>query len=169
MQIQTTYDDAKERRFPEQVVIALAKDARGTCNPITLSWVMQTSHEPVMLAIAVGKTRYSLEAIRTAGEFVISLPSTEMAEDVVFHGTKSGRDLDKLAACGTKTQAAVAIDCVVPADAVANFECKLVSEHETGDHVIFVGQVVATQMNGDPAVRRLYCLGNEQMGGVVPG
>ncbi len=100
---------------------------------------------------------------------LISLPSTDMQGDVVFHGTKSGRDMDKLAECGTKTQPAVKIDCVILADAVANFECKLVSEHETGDHFIFVGEVIASHMNEAASVRRLYTLGNEQMGGVLPG
>lgn len=168
MQIETTYDEARERRFPEQVAIVIAKDAQGKYNPIAVSWTMMTSHEPPLMAISIGKTRYSLEAVRLAKEFVISLPSTDMRGDVVFHGTKSGRDMDKLAECGTKTQPAAKIDCVILADVVANFECRLVSEHETGDHLIFVGEVVASHMNEDTSIRRLYTLGDEQMGGVRP-
>jgi len=166
MQIPASYEQAVSRRFPEQVVIAIARDARGKHNPITLGWTMLTSHDPPMMAIAVGKTRWSLEAIRRSGEFVLSLPSAGMAEDARFHGTKSGRDLDKLAACGTRTQPATRIDSVLLADAVANFECRLAGELETGDHVIFVGRVVAAHVNSDPTVRRLYSLGNEQLGGL---
>jgi flavin reductase (DIM6/NTAB) family NADH-FMN oxidoreductase RutF len=169
MQIETTYERAAARKFPEQIAIAIAKDAAGKPNPITLGWLMPVSHEPPMVAIAIGKTRHSLEAIRRAGEFVLSFPSTEMAEDARFHGTKSGRDMDKLAECGTKTQPATRIDSVLLADAVANLECRLESEHEAGDHIIFVGRVVASHTHEKPAVRRLYSLGNEQMGGVVPG
>jgi flavin reductase (DIM6/NTAB) family NADH-FMN oxidoreductase RutF len=168
MQIKTTYDAARERRFPEQVAIVIAKDAEGKYNPISVSWIMLTSHEPPLMAISIGKTRHSLEAIRQAKEFVLSLPSSAMTEDVVFHGTKSGRDMDKLVERGTRTQRAAEIDCVLLADAVANFECRLISEHETGDHFIFVGEVVASHMNEDASVRRLYTLGNEQMGGVSP-
>ncbi|MBN2564042.1 MAG: flavin reductase family protein [Phycisphaerae bacterium] len=168
MQIKARYEDARERMFPEQVAIVIAKDAEGKCNPISVSWTMMTSHEPPLMAISIGKTRHSLEVVRHAREFVISLPSSAMVDDVVFHGTKSGRDMDKLAECGTKTQPAARIDCVVLADAVANFECKLVSEHETGDHFIFVGEVVASHVNEDATVGRLYTLGNEQMGGVRP-
>ena len=169
MQTPTTYEEARERRFPEQVAIVIARDARGKYNPIAVSWTMMTSHEPPLMAISIGKTRYSLEAVRSAREFVISLPSADMQADVVFHGTKSGRDMDKLAECGTKTQPAEKIDCVILADAVANFECKLVSEHETGDHFIFVGEIIASHMNNSASIRRLYTLGNEQMGGVLPG
>jgi flavin reductase (DIM6/NTAB) family NADH-FMN oxidoreductase RutF len=169
MQIETSYEKAAARRHPEQMVIAIAKDQQGKYNPITLGWTMLVSHDPPMMAIAVGKTRYSLEAIRAAKEFVISFPSTTMASDAAFHGTKSGRDADKLTTAKTKTQPATAIDCVLLTDAVANFECELKGEMEAGDHVIFVGEVVVSHMNKSPVVRRLYTLGEEQMGGVVPG
>jgi flavin reductase (DIM6/NTAB) family NADH-FMN oxidoreductase RutF len=166
MQVATNYEHAVARRFPEQVAIAIAKDATGKHNPITLCWTMLASHEPPMMAIAVGKTRHSVFAIRHAGEFVLSFPSSEMTEDVVFHGTKSGREIDKLAACGTKTQPASQIESVLLTDAVANFECKLEGQVEAGDHIIFVGRVVASHMNEDSSVRRLYALGNEQLGGL---
>lgn len=169
MQIATDYEQAVSRKYPEPVAIAIAKDARGIHNPITLGWTMFVSHQPPMMAIAIGKTRYSLQAVRHAGEFVLSFPSSEMAEDARFHGTQSGREMDKLTKCGTKTQPATQIDSVLLADAVANFECKLESELEAGDHVVFVGRVVQAHMNQDTAVRRLYSLGNEQLGGTVPG
>lgn len=169
MQIATTYDQAIARKYPEQVAIAIAKDPQGKHNPITLGWTMLTSHEPPMMAISIGHTRYSLEVIRKAREFVVSFPSSAMASETLLFGTKSGRDLDKLAAAGVKTQPASVIDSVLLADAVANFECKLVSELETGDHVVFVGQVVGAHANEDRSVRRLYSLGDDRLGGVIPG
>jgi flavin reductase (DIM6/NTAB) family NADH-FMN oxidoreductase RutF len=170
MQTETSYKEAIRRKYPEQVVIAIAKDPKGKYNPITIGWTMNTSHDPPMMAISIGRTRYSLEAVRGAGEFVIALPSSDMAEDALFHGTRSGRDMDKLTECGTRTQPATVIDGVLLADAVANFECKLESELETGDHVIFVGRVVASHVNESAELRRVYTIGeNYEMGGVVPG
>jgi len=170
MQIATDYSDAIVRKYPEQIAIAIAKDPQGKYNPITLGWVMPTSGQPPMLAISVGLTRYSFEALRHAGEFVVSFPSIDMAEDALFYGTNSGRDMDKIGACGTKTQPAAEIDCVLFADAVASFECTLESELVTGDHVIFAGTVVAAHMNEDPKVRRVYTVGgNYEMSGVIPG
>jgi flavin reductase (DIM6/NTAB) family NADH-FMN oxidoreductase RutF len=168
MQIPTDYDQALSRRYPEQVAIAVAKDARGRHNPITLGWTMLVSHEPPMMAIAVGKTRYSAEVIPQAGEFVLSLPSDAMAEDARFHGTHSGRDQDKLTEFGTKTQPATQVDTVLLADAVANFECKLEGQFEAGDHFIFVGRVIAAHVNEEAGARRLYTLGHERLGG-LPG
>ena len=168
MQTPTDYKTAANRRYPEPVAIAVARDERGKCNPITIGWIMLTSHEPPMMAISVGKTRYSLGAIRHAREFVISFPTAAMQADAKFHGTNSGRDMDKLAECATKTQPATKIDCVLLTDAVANFECRLVSEFEAGDHIIMVGEVVASHVNEDASLGRLYTLAHEQLGGLTP-
>jgi flavin reductase (DIM6/NTAB) family NADH-FMN oxidoreductase RutF len=119
---------------------------------------MTTSHIPPMLAISVGLTRYSREVIQQAGEFVISFPSGAMAEQTLFFGSYSGRDTDKFAECRVNLQPAAKIDSVILTDAVANFECRLVSEHQTGDHMIFVGKVLASYMNKDENLKRLYAL-----------
>jgi flavin reductase (DIM6/NTAB) family NADH-FMN oxidoreductase RutF len=166
MQIPSAYDQAIKRKYPEQVAVAIAKDRRGRYNPITLGWTMITSHKPPMMAISVGHTRYSLEVVRHAREFVLAFPSSAMAAETLLYGTESGRDADKLAIAGANIQPATKVDAVLLADAVANFECKLVSELETGDHVIFVGEVIAAHMNDDPAVGRLYSLGGDRLGSV---
>jgi len=169
MQRQTEYGEAIARKYPEQVVIAVAKDAAGKCNPITLGWSMCTSGSPPMLAISVGLTRHSLGAIRHSRQFVVSFPSAQMARDALFHGTHSGREVDKLAECGTRTQPAAKLDCVLLADAVANFECELEGELQTGDHVIFAGRVVAAHVNEDASLRRLYIVGpGARLSGVTP-
>jgi flavin reductase (DIM6/NTAB) family NADH-FMN oxidoreductase RutF len=169
MQKEVAHTEAINLKYPEQVVIAIARDAQGKYNPITLGWTMIASHDPPMMAIGVGKTRHSLEAIRRAGEFVISMPSEDQEADTMFHGTKSGRDMDKLAEAGTKTSPAKVIDCVLMDEAVANFECKLVGEMETGDHVLFVGEVVCSHVN-QQTLNRLYTVApGHVMGGLGRG
>ena len=168
MQTDATYSDAIKLKYPESVVVAIAKDPQGKYNPISLGWCMCTSIDPPMLAISIGLTRYSLEAVRSAGAFVVAMPSEDQEADVMLFGTKSGRDMDKLAVAETTTVPAAKIDCVLLDDAVANFECTLESELETGDHVVFVGRVVASHMNEAGDVRRLYTVGeNYKMGGVA--
>ena len=158
MQNQASYSEAISLKFPEQIVIAIAKDPQGACNPITLGWTMIVSGEPPMMAVAIGKTRYSLEALRSAGEFVIAFPSEHQAEETMLYGTKSGRDADKLAEAGANTAPAAKIDCVLLSDAVANFECKLAGELETGDHYVLAGEVVCSHVNSEK-LNRLYTVG----------
>jgi len=155
MQVETPFSEAILRKYPEQIVIALAKDRSGTVNPITLGWTMPTSHKPPMMAVSVGLTRYSLEVIRHAGEFVIAFPSELQAKETLLFGTKSGRDVDKIELSGIAVSPAQALDCLLIDDAVANFECRLAGELRTGDHVIFAGEVLKAHVNPD-APGRLY-------------
>ena len=97
-QKETDYAAAIGRKFPEQVVIALAKDEKGVPDPIALGWTMIVSGTPPMMAIAVARGHYSVGAIRHSKEFVIAFPSEDMAEDALFYGTHSGRDTEKLKA-----------------------------------------------------------------------
>ncbi len=158
MQVEKPFHEAIATKYPEQVVIVLAKEKSGRVNPITIGWVMMTSNEPPMIAISVGETRYSVDVIRKAGEFVIAFPSESQEEETLLFGTKSGRDTDKLALSGISTVPARSLDCLLIDDAVANFECRLLKECPSGDHVIFIGEVVKSHVN--PESRgRLYIVG----------
>ena len=169
MQVTSDFETAIARKYPEGVAIAIAKDSQGKHNPITLCWVMRTSFEPPMLGMSLALARHSLAAVRQAREFVVSFPSTEMAQDALFFGSVSGREVDKLAQSQVQTEPATVIDSVLLADAVANFECMLEAELQTGDHAIIIGRVVASHRHRDPGVRGLYALGEYRFGGVVPG
>jgi len=158
MQKQVEYSDAIKTKYPEQVVIAIAKDRNGKANPVTLGWTMIVSGTPPMMAIAVAKTHYSVEAVTHSRSFTIAFPSSEMADAALFFGSKSGRDIDKFAEFDCKTEPAKAIDSVLLADAVANFECTLESQVPIGDHIIFVGEVVSAHVNNEPK-KRLYTVG----------
>ncbi len=169
MQKPVSYKVASGRTFPEQVALVIAKDAAGEYNPATVGWLMPVSMEPPLWAVCLAPVRHTLEAIRLSREFVISFPSETMAADAMFYGTHSGRQMAKLKAFGTKTQPATAIDGVLLADAVANFECVLESEHGWGDCITVVGRVVASHMNEDPSIRRVYALNARlDLGGIMP-
>jgi flavin reductase (DIM6/NTAB) family NADH-FMN oxidoreductase RutF len=158
MQKETEYSDAIKTKYPEQVVIAIAKDKNGKANPITLGWTMIVSGAPPMMAIAVAKTHYSIEAVTHSKCFTIAFPSSDMADAALFFGSKSGRDTDKFAEFDCKTEHAKSIDSLLLSDAVANFECTLESQMPAGDHIIFVGEVVSAHINTEPK-KRLYTTG----------
>jgi flavin reductase (DIM6/NTAB) family NADH-FMN oxidoreductase RutF len=158
MQKQVEYTDAIKTKYPEQVVIAIAKDKAGRPNPVTLGWTMIVSGKPPMMAIAVAKKHYSIGTIRQSKCFTIAYPSSQMSEAALFFGSKSGRDVDKFAEFDCKTEPAKEIDSVLLTDAVANFECTLDSQTEAGDHIIFVGEIVCSHVNTEPK-QRLYTIG----------
>ncbi len=166
MQKQVEYSEAIKTKYPEQVVIAVARDKIGKANPVTLGWTMIVSGSPPMMAISVASRHYSIETIRHSRCFTISFPSSDMADAALFFGSKSGRDVDKFAEFDCATEPAKAIDSVLLCDAAANFECTLESETIAGDHIIFVGKVVAAHTNTE-AKKRLYTVGpGHKMGSV---
>jgi flavin reductase (DIM6/NTAB) family NADH-FMN oxidoreductase RutF len=158
MQKEVEYSNAIKTKYPEQVVIAIAKDRAGKANPITLGWTMIVSGKPPMMAIAVAKTHYSVEAITHSECFTIAFPSSEMTDAALFFGSKSGRDIDKFAEFDCPTEPAKEIDSVLLADAVANFECTLESQVHAGDHIVFIGEIVCSHANTE-SKKRLYTIG----------
>jgi len=166
MQKEVPFPVAIDSRYPEQVAICIARDPQGKYNPMTMGWMMPTSYKPPMLAISVGKTRYTCEAIRHSKAFVIAFPSEVQAEQAKLFGTKTGRTVDKLAMSGAAVEPARLIDCRLLSDAVANFECKLVSETESGDHMIFVGEVVCSHITDRPTDRLYTLVKSMHMGGL---
>ena len=157
MQKQVEYSEAVKTKYPEQVVIAIAKDIKGKANPVTLGWTMIVSGNPPMMAIAVAKKHYSIEAITHSQCFTIAFPSAQMADATLFFGSKSGRDTDKFAEFKCETTPANEIDSVLLSDAVANFECTLDLHMPAGDHIIFVGEIVTAHINTE-SKKRLYTI-----------
>jgi flavin reductase (DIM6/NTAB) family NADH-FMN oxidoreductase RutF len=165
MQKEVEYAQAIKTKYPEQVVIAIAKDKNGKANPVTLGWTMIVSGTPAMMAVAVAKKHYTIEAINHSKCFTIAFPSAQMAEAALFFGSRSGRNTDKFAEFDAQqdqthceTEPAKAIDSVLLTDAVANFECTLESQVPAGDHIVFIGKIVCSHMNTE-ANKRLYTIG----------
>ena len=158
MQKQINYTQAIKTKYPEQVVIAIAKDKNGKANPVTLGWTMIVSSNPPMMAIAVAKSHYSIEAIRYSKCFTIAFPSSQMADAALFFGSNSGRNVDKFIEFDCGTQTAETIDSVLLNEAAANFECVLESETIAGDHMVFIGKVVCSHINTEEK-KRLYTVG----------
>jgi flavin reductase (DIM6/NTAB) family NADH-FMN oxidoreductase RutF len=146
MQKRVKYSEAIETRFTETVSYAIAKDENGVANPITLGWIMRTSHQPPMLAIAVAVRSHSYETIRLSNCFTVVFPNESQIKEALFFGTHSGKDTDKLKEFGTAISPAAEIDSVIFDDASANFECVLEGELIAGDHAIFAGRVVASHV-----------------------
>ena len=60
-----------------------------------------------------------------------------------FCGTRSGRDTDKVKELNLATEPGEIIAVPRIKDALANLECKLVKSIVSGDHTLFIGEVVA--------------------------
>jgi len=136
-----------ELASPFPYVLAVTLDTRDRPNIIGLSWWMFTSWDPLMMAISVGQQRYSHECLEHHREFVLCFPSEDQAKDAWLCGTKSGRKVDKFQGTGFKPIHSKIVQPPIIEGATAAFECKVVNHVETGDHTIYIAEVVA--MHGD--------------------
>lgn len=57
-------------------------------------------------------------------------------------GSMSGREHDKFEETGLTPASAKKVKCPIIGECVAHLECTLHSQHTTGDHTIFVGEIV---------------------------
>lgn len=159
MQKQSSITEAWERKYPEQVVLAITKSKDGRINLMAIGWVCIVSDAPPMFLLGIDDPAYTLELIRESGEFVIAYPAKSMAKETLYFGTTHGHDIDKGKISGLKFEPASVVGVPLLSDAVANFECKLVTEYRPGNCPLVVGEVVASSVNTDSSISRLINAG----------
>ena len=159
MQKIATISEAWERKYPEQVVLAITKNAEGRVNLMAIGWVCICSDEPPMFLIGIDDNAYTLELIRESKEFVIAYPSSSISKETLYVGTTHGHNEDKGKISGLEFAPAESIEVPILADAVANFECRFVTEYRPGNCPLIVGEVVASHVNTDEEIKRLVNLG----------
>ncbi len=111
-------------------------------NVMTADWVVPLSFEPPLLGVSISKKRHTYSVIKRVWEFVISVPKVEMLEDVWTAGTKSGRNVNKFEVTSLRTKPSMKVSVPSLEGCVANIECVVEREVETGDHVLFVGRIL---------------------------
>ncbi len=138
-------DVRPNRMFAPQLVgLVSSTDKKGRPNVATLAWITTVSADPPLVAIAVGRTRYTHECISTKKEFVLNLPTMDILKEVQLAGSISGREGDKFKKIGLTPVESIAVETPGIKECVSHLECKVVDTKEAGDHTIFIGKVVAT-------------------------
>ncbi len=82
----------------------VVEDAKGRVNVMTIGWA-QAGYiwgQPVM-TVLVRPSRYTHSLLKTAAGFTVCVPAPgKLAKELAFCGSRSGRDYDKVRACGLK-------------------------------------------------------------------
>jgi flavin reductase (DIM6/NTAB) family NADH-FMN oxidoreductase RutF len=101
----------------------------GQSNVMTIGWatVGIIWGLPVMVVL-VRPSRYTYQFIESSGVFTVNVPTPDMRPYVNLCGTKSGRDVDKLAEVTTKPGQEV--NCVVLDDCPLVYECRVVHTND---------------------------------------
>ena len=134
---------------PMHTVLVSCVSESGKPNIITLAWAMPTSISPPLVAVSIGPRRHSHRLIEETREFVVNIPTMEILNQTLFCGRVSGRDHDKFKEANLTPLPAKKVKPPIIKECVAHLECKLHSQFTTGDHTIFVGEIVEAYANKD--------------------
>jgi flavin reductase (DIM6/NTAB) family NADH-FMN oxidoreductase RutF len=117
----------------------------GKVNGLTVAWASQVSLIPPMVAVAIDNRWYSHELLSGGEHFTVNVLADDQISLGKHFGSKSGRATDKLG--GVEWEPGVN---GVPRlkGCRAWIECRKIDTLSTGDHTLFVGEVVASELDG---------------------
>jgi flavin reductase (DIM6/NTAB) family NADH-FMN oxidoreductase RutF len=151
--------EAFKHKYPEWIDLVVSRGADGHVNVMPVGWSMIASGSPVLYAVAINAHHHTTGLIRETREFVVAAPTATMGPATHYCGTHSGRAGDKIEPSGLQLVPATAVQVPLLAGALYNLECVLRMEVETGDHITFVGEVVAAHLD-EEAGKRLMNFGD---------
>ena len=135
---------------PAVLVSCAAGEDPGRRNLLTVAWAGTVNSQPPMVSISVMKKRYSHDLILESGEFVINLTDEKLLRAADFCGVRSGRDLNKAAACGLAYRRAEGMRCAPAVEGTPlSLSCRVQQVLPMGSHDLFLARVEAVQARSD--------------------
>ncbi|MGC8849952.1 MAG: flavin reductase family protein [Candidatus Bathyarchaeia archaeon] len=127
--------------------VAVVSSRKGDkINGLAVAWMTQVSYQPPLIAVSIGKARYTHEMIESSKVFAVSILHEGQLEVAKLFGLQSGRDFDKFAHAPYEigvTGSPILKDCL------AFLDCEVESSLQVGDHTIFVGRILDAGVKGD--------------------
>ena len=130
-------------------VVLLTTTYKGVRNVMPLSWFMPVSSDPPLVAISVGEQRHTADMISHSQEFALNIPKRPYLHHVQYLGALRGEKIDKIEATQWETFVPTRITSPLLMDCAGWLECQVVETLPFGDHILFLGEVVAVRV--DPA------------------
>jgi flavin reductase (DIM6/NTAB) family NADH-FMN oxidoreductase RutF len=127
--------------FATGITVVTSVGTDGEPLGFTANSFNSVSLDPPLVLFSLDRRAYSLRAFEQAGVFAINV----LREDQESVSTAFARALsDKWDSVPFETWET---GCPILTEALANFECETKSMYDGGDHVIFVGRVLALRTN----------------------
>lgn len=120
---------------------------RGAHNVMPLAWHMPLSGDPPLVAIAVEQSRHSVDMIAHSEEFALNFPTRALLHHVQYLGAMHGDRVDKFEATQLETFAPTRVSAPLLVDCAGWIECEVQEVMPFGDHILFIGLVVAVRVN----------------------
>lgn len=115
-------------------------------NIMAAEWAYQVSYDPALFAISIGPKKATHENIEQSGFFGVSIATEDLNALTSIAGGSSGRTVNKIEALkdmGFTFSQGKHVDVLLVDDAALMVECKLVNTVPSGDHTLFIGEVLS--------------------------
>ncbi len=152
------------KAFEEKRVLLVSLGRQGPPNPMALGWgsLGLIWRRPVFTML-LHPARYSHTLVMESGEFTVNVLPPGMEKAVLYCGSVSGRDVNKLEAQGLNAFSSSRIQTPLIQEGVIHFECRVVYKSDLARselalpvldeiyggkkelHRIFCGEIVACQ------------------------
>ena len=116
-------------------------------NVMTAAWTGIICTEPTLVYISVRPSRYSYELIAKTKEFVINVPSVQLAKAVDLCGVKSGRTINKFKLAHITPIKAKTVSAPLINEAPVALECKVRQITPFGTHHMILAEVSAVDVD----------------------
>lgn len=116
-------------------------------NVFTVAWTGILNTKPPKTYISVRPSRFSYNIIKESGVFAINLTTEEMIRAADFCGVRSGKTLDKFAACGLSREPAREIDCPLLSESPLSLECRVTQIIPLGTHDMFIADILSVDVD----------------------
>jgi flavin reductase (DIM6/NTAB) family NADH-FMN oxidoreductase RutF len=132
--------DAMRRAAAPVAVVTV--DAGDLKYALTVGSLVSISLEPALVGVSIGHASQSHTPMRDAGRFAASL----LAGDQEALAQHFARSVPPIALWEGIELHESELPEPLLAGAVAWLECRIVAEHEAGDHTVFVGEVLSVEL-----------------------
>jgi flavin reductase (DIM6/NTAB) family NADH-FMN oxidoreductase RutF/rubredoxin len=129
--------------------------------------VFQVTAEPPRFAACCNKNNYTAQFIQKTGAFSVSVLHIDTSPDIFGRfGYKSGKDFNKME--GMQVRYGETGVPIVLNDTIAFLECKVVQTFDVGTHLLFIGELVQSQVLDDTREPITYLYYRQIKKGVAP-
>ena len=157
------HTDHLRKALSDDGAFLVAVDSNGKANPMTIGWGMagRVWSRPVF-TVLVRQSRYTHGCIQGSDSFTVNVPRLgELKDELLFCGTKSGRDLDKAAECNLTLLPGKKVDTPIIEECALHYECRVIvrKQLQAGDffapdvleehyksndhHLVVMGEILA--------------------------
>lgn len=140
----TDFDPVLGRVTSGIFILTIGSGDRAT--GMLTSWVMQAGFEPPMVSVAVKKGRYVEEWLTAGDPFVLNVVAEQQFDFLKHFG--SGFDMGEPAFEGVSISRCPR-GVAILTDSLGHLECEPVSHVDSGDHRIFLANVVRGDLHAD--------------------